>query len=103
MHHVNKRFSGNCRLFCITCFSFFMITTLTITANNKEPEKQVEHETEVQSNTETIEDIKDLETATYTAKLKTNVSLRPMLTQELLVQTNKIFKKKLSKKLRRIE
>ena len=65
-----------------------MITTLTITANNKEPEKQVEHETEVQSNTETIEDIKDLETATYTAKLKTNISIRPMLTQELLVQTN---------------
>lgn len=88
MHHVNKRFSENYRLFCITFFSFFMITTLTITAKNKEPEKQIEHETEVQSNTETIEDIKDLETATYTEKLKTNVSIRPMLTQELLVRTN---------------
>ena len=87
MHHVNKRFSENCRLFCITFFSFFMITTLTITAKNKEPEKQIEHETEVQSNMEIIKDTKDLETTIHTEKLETYVSLQPIQTQKSLIQT----------------
>lgn len=57
MNHVNKRFSRNSKIFCFICFSFFMAITLTLKSSccSKELEEQVEHETEVQSNIESIE------------------------------------------------
>lgn len=63
MNHVNKRFSRNSKIFCCLCFSFFMLITMGLKGTcttTEELEEQVEHETEVQSNTESIKNIKDL-------------------------------------------
>ena len=97
MHHINKRFFIKNKLFYIAYFLFFITIISVITNNsyNKETEKQIEHEIEVQSDAKNIECIKNLEiqsilTQEMLAKIKEN-------TQEEIKQNVETDKTEISK------
>lgn len=108
MYHVNKSFTGKSKIFCILCFLFFIYTNyITIDSSCEEPEKQIEHETKVQSSMESVETIISLNELPLTTAIYIDKQQHYVTTNKMLMHKNIEIKennqKKVGQQIKKVE